>query len=40
MDDARRDRRRESGIALSGDKHLQERGITKIITPAAGSPMT
>lgn len=26
-----------TGIALSGDKHLQEQGITKIITPAAGS---
>ena len=26
-----------TGIALSGDKHLQEKGITKIITPAAGS---
>jgi branched-chain amino acid transport system substrate-binding protein len=26
-----------TGIALSGDKHLQEKGITKIITPASGS---
>jgi branched-chain amino acid transport system substrate-binding protein len=26
-----------TGIALSGDKHFQERGMTKIITPAAGS---
>jgi branched-chain amino acid transport system substrate-binding protein len=26
-----------TGICLSGDKHLQEKGITKIITPAAGS---
>jgi branched-chain amino acid transport system substrate-binding protein len=26
-----------TGIALSGDKHLQEKNITKIITPAAGS---
>jgi len=26
-----------TGIALSGDKHLVEKGITKIITPAAGS---
>jgi branched-chain amino acid transport system substrate-binding protein len=26
-----------TGVALSGDKHLQEKGITKIITPAAGS---
>lgn len=26
-----------TGIALSGDKHLQEKHITKIITPASGS---
>src|ERR1700690_3897345 len=26
-----------TGVCLAGDKHLQERGITKIITPAAGS---
>jgi len=26
-----------TGVVLAGDKHLQERGITKIITPAAGS---
>ncbi len=26
-----------TGIALAGDKHLQEKGITKILTPAAGS---
>ncbi|MEI6413639.1 MAG: ABC transporter substrate-binding protein [Pseudomonadota bacterium] len=26
-----------TGIVLAGDKHLQEKGITKIITPAAGS---
>lgn len=26
-----------TGVALSGDRHLQEKGITKIITPAAGS---
>jgi branched-chain amino acid transport system substrate-binding protein len=26
-----------TGVAISGDKHLQARGITKIITPAAGS---
>ena len=26
-----------TGVALAGDKHLQEKGITKIITPAAGS---
>ena len=26
-----------TGIALAGDRHLQEKGITKIITPAAGS---
>ena len=26
-----------TGVAISGDKHFQERGITKIITPAAGS---
>ncbi|MBI4912279.1 MAG: ABC transporter substrate-binding protein [Acidobacteria bacterium] len=26
-----------TGICLSGDKHLQEKGITKIICPAAGS---
>lgn len=26
-----------TGVVLSGDKHLQEKGITKIVTPAAGS---
>lgn len=26
-----------TGVAVAGDKHLQEKGITKIITPAAGS---
>ena len=26
-----------TGVALAGDKHLQEKGVTKIITPAAGS---
>jgi branched-chain amino acid transport system substrate-binding protein len=26
-----------TGVALSGDRHLQEKGVTKIITPAAGS---
>lgn len=26
-----------TGVCLAGDKHLQEKGITKIITPAAGS---
>ncbi len=26
-----------TGVAISGDKHFQENGITKIITPAAGS---
>src|SRR5450631_4287150 len=26
-----------TGVVLAGDKHLQEIGITKIITPAAGS---
>jgi len=26
-----------TGVALAGDKHLQEKGITKIICPAAGS---
>jgi branched-chain amino acid transport system substrate-binding protein len=26
-----------TGVVLAGDKHFQERGITKIITPAAGS---
>lgn len=26
-----------TGVAMAGDKHLQEKGITKIITPAAGS---
>jgi branched-chain amino acid transport system substrate-binding protein len=26
-----------TGVCLAGDKHLQENGITKIITPAAGS---
>jgi len=26
-----------TGVALAGDKHLQEKGIVKIITPAAGS---
>jgi branched-chain amino acid transport system substrate-binding protein len=26
-----------TGVAVTGDKHLQEKGITKIITPAAGS---
>jgi branched-chain amino acid transport system substrate-binding protein len=26
-----------TGICLSGDKHLQEKGVTKIICPAAGS---
>jgi branched-chain amino acid transport system substrate-binding protein len=26
-----------TGVVLAGDRHLQERGITKIITPAAGS---
>lgn len=26
-----------TGVVLSGDKHLQEKGMTKIITPAAGS---
>src|SRR5512141_2838 len=27
-----------TGVVMAGDKHLQEKGITKIITPAAGSP--
>ena len=26
-----------TGVVMAGDKHLQEKGITKIITPAAGS---
>src|ERR1039457_2142772 len=26
-----------TGVVLAGDKHIQEKGITKIITPAAGS---
>ena len=26
-----------TGVVLAGDKHLQEKGITKIISPAAGS---
>lgn len=26
-----------TGVVLAGDKHLQDKGITKIITPAAGS---
>ena len=26
-----------TGVAVAGDKHLQEKGITRIITPAAGS---
>ncbi len=26
-----------TGVCLAGDKHLKEKGITKIITPAAGS---
>ncbi len=26
-----------TGVCIAGDKHLQEKGITKIITPAAGS---
>lgn len=26
-----------TGVVMAGDKHLQERGIVKIITPAAGS---
>ena len=26
-----------TGVAIAGDKYLQEKGITKIITPAAGS---
>lgn len=26
-----------TGVAMSGDRHLQEKGIAKIITPAAGS---
>jgi branched-chain amino acid transport system substrate-binding protein len=26
-----------TGVVLAGDKHFQEKGITKIITPAAGS---
>ena len=26
-----------TGVAMAGDRHLQEQGITKIITPAAGS---
>src|SRR6266404_9908938 len=26
-----------TGVVLAGDRHLQEKGITKIITPAAGS---
>ena len=26
-----------TGVAMAGDRHLQEKGITKIITPAAGS---
>ncbi|MDH4274457.1 MAG: ABC transporter substrate-binding protein [Gammaproteobacteria bacterium] len=26
-----------TGVVIAGDKHLQEKGITKIITPAAGS---
>ena len=26
-----------TGVCLAGDRHLQEKGITKIITPAAGS---
>ena len=26
-----------TGVVLAGDKHLQEKGITKFITPAAGS---
>lgn len=26
-----------TGVALAGDKHIQEKGLTKIISPAAGS---
>lgn len=26
-----------TGVAMAGDRHLQQKGITKIITPAAGS---
>src|SRR5882672_7179483 len=26
-----------TGVVMAGDRHLQEKGITKIITPAAGS---
>ena len=26
-----------TGVVIAGDKHLQEKGVTKIITPAAGS---
>lgn len=26
-----------TGVAMSGDRHIQEKGLTKIITPAAGS---
>ncbi|HEX4386676.1 MAG TPA: ABC transporter substrate-binding protein [Myxococcales bacterium] len=26
-----------TGVAMAGDRHLQEKGITKIITPASGS---
>ena len=26
-----------TGVVMAGDKHLQEKGITKIICPAAGS---
>jgi branched-chain amino acid transport system substrate-binding protein len=26
-----------TGVVLAGDKHLQEKGVTRIITPAAGS---
>ena len=26
-----------TGVAMAGDRHLEEKGITKIITPAAGS---
>jgi len=26
-----------TGVVMAGDRHLQEKGVTKIITPAAGS---
>jgi branched-chain amino acid transport system substrate-binding protein len=28
-----------TGVAFAGDKYLQEKGITKIITPATGTPL-